>query len=373
MSHTTVSHDRDRVGWEIIDSLRMGVILIDQKGRILDLNDAACRLLGLSRQSILGRPASDSLPRGGVVSEVIRQTLADKRAVTDRIGSPHGEDEPCTFRCRSMLLRSDKKDDAILACHFEDVSDIANMEAEVKQLDRLATIGRFASGIAHEIRNPLMGIYAGVQYLQKTIVLDSPEQTTTFKIIRDEVERLNRIVSDLLGAAKMPDPELREVDPNSIPAKVVTLLKDEAAEKGIRICFEPDDSLPPIGLDPDLAHQVLLNLVRNAMQASPDNGTVTISISLSATNPSAGFLPGDAQGPGLEFRVRDEGPGVPDKSRETIFEPFQTTKKSGTGLGLYVSYQIMEKHGGALWVEDDEGKGAVFTARFRYGIPVTPE
>ena len=369
MNRIASSHEKSLACWDVIESLRLGLVVTSSEGAITDLNGAACRMLHVDRDRCIGMPAARALPRGGVVQAVIEETLRDRRAVADRIGSPLGENEPCTVRCRSTILRDPSGEMTGTACEIEDVSDLANMEEEVKHLDRLAMMGRFASSIAHEIRNPLTGIYAGVQYLKKTLDLPTDKEQITFTIISDEVERLNRIVTDLLGAARPPELECRTVDPNEIVHKVAPLAREEAAQKEVELELLCDGSLPPIALDSDLVLQVLHNLVRNAIEASPAGGKIIIETGLSATSPQLGILPSSCLPPSMEFRVIDEGPGVPAGKEELIFEPFQSTKKRGTGLGLYISFQIVKRHGGGLWVTNDEGKGASFVARFPYRQP----
>ncbi len=349
----------------------MGIVLVDREGRIGDMNGAACRMLQVKRENCVGEPAAKVLPAEGIVLEVIEKTLRDGRPVADLAGSPIDDDGDCTVRCRSTILRDGDSKMIGAACHFDDISDLSKMEKEVKHLDSLAMMGRFASTIAHEIRNPLMGIFAGVQFLQKTIDLSTPEQETTFTIICDEVDRLNRIVSDLLGAAKPPELCYESVDPNEICRKVSIIAREDALQRKVELSLDCDPALPPIQLDPDLASQVLLNLVRNALQASPPGGKVTLKTGLSPVSPRLGMLPSGSAPPAMEFRVIDEGPGVPEGKAEQIFEPFQSSKKSGTGLGLYISFQIMERHGGALWAVTETKKGATFIARFPYGTPET--
>ncbi len=369
MNRTAPSIGRSRIGREVIDSLSIGVVVADRRGIIVEWNDAASRLLKLDDARSAGRPAADVLP-DGVVRAVLLETSADGRGVAERIGPAVEGDSPGVMvRCRSTVLRGEGGGRIGAACHFEDVSDIARLEREVENLDRLAMMGRFASSVAHEIRNPLMGIYAGVQYLEKTLDLETNEQETTFRIIRDEVDRLNRLVTDLLGAARPPEIEYAVVDPKEICAKVVALARREADEAKVNLSLQCDPTLPPISIDPDLACQVLLNLARNAVQASPGGGEVRIATRPSAASPRSGILPAAEKPAAMEFVVTDEGPGVPEEDGETIFRPFHSTKKKGTGLGLYISFQIVERHGGALWLERNTSKGATFVARFPYTPP----
>lgn len=355
-----------RTAAEVIDSLRVGVLIADPDGHLAEINPTAARLLGIDAGESRGKHLLGILATGSVVYEVAEKTLPDMRAFPGLVGPLLSRNGECTVRCGSSILRDLDGDVVGILFEIQDVTSITHLEKMVQQLDRLATVGRFASTIAHEIRNPLTGIYAGIQFLEKSLPPENEQQRSTYFILREEVERLNRIVTDMLESARPPDPRLVLLDPGLIVYKVKTLLQEDADRKGVKLTIRCDETLPEILLDPDLISQVLLNLGRNAIEVSPDGGEVTISTDVSTSAPSLGILPRAGMKPGMEFRVCDQGPGVPESEKSRIFEPFHTSKKGGTGLGLFISYQIMERHGGNLWIESEEGRGAEFIARIPY-------
>ncbi|MBN1827065.1 MAG: PAS domain-containing protein [Candidatus Eisenbacteria bacterium] len=362
--------DGARLPADLVDSLHVGVLLLDPSGRVERMNRTAERLLlcaGATRAA--GVDFREFLPPESVVREAIEETFRDGRAVPNRVGPVSGARGARTVRCITSILRSAAGETEGVVCELQDVTSTTRLEEELHQLDRLATVGRFASTIAHEIRNPLTGIFAGIQFLEKTLPAETEEQRMTYQIVQEEVERLGRVVTDMLEAARPPKPKLIESDPNRLLEKVARLLAEDARRRRVRVVLAADDTLPRIRLDPDLISQVLLNLGRNAVEASPPGGSVTMETSVSVGAPTRGILPRSGTLPGMEFRVRDEGPGVPPDDRERIFEPFHTSKDGGTGLGLYISFQIMERHGGALWVRTGERGGAEFVARVPY-LPV---
>jgi signal transduction histidine kinase len=360
--------DRVRTEPALIDALRVGILVFDPSGRLLDMNRQAASLLEIPRETEPEAAWPGGLPAGSVVTLVVEKTLRDRRPVPETIGPLLGDEGNRLARCTSSAVRDEAGEIRAFVLEFQDVTAVARMEQEVRQLDRLATVGRFASAIAHEIRNPLTGIYAGVQFLEKTLPAGNEQQKTTFRIVREEVERLNRIVEDMLGSARPPVPRFETADPNALARKTRLLLEEEGRRRSVRVVLRCDETLPPIRLDPDLIEQVLLNLGRNAIEASPDGAEIFVETAASQGSASKGALPGGG-GPGVEFRVRDQGPGVAPGERERIFEPFRTSKKGGTGLGLYISFQIMERHGGALWLRAEAGKGADFSAWVPYRIP----
>ncbi|MBM3319494.1 MAG: PAS domain-containing protein [Candidatus Eisenbacteria bacterium] len=360
--------ERVRTEPPLIDALHVGILVFDPSGRLLDINRQAASLLEIPREAEPEAVRSGELPPGSVVTLVAEKTLRDRRPVPETIGPLLGDGSNRLARCTSSAVRDAAGKILAFVLEFQDVTAVVRMEQEVRQLDRLATVGRFASAIAHEIRNPLTGIYAGVQFLEKTLPEGNEQQKMTFRIVREEVERLNRIVEDMLGSARPPVPRFENADPNALARKACRLLEEEGRRRSVRIVFRCDETLPPIRLDPDLIEQVLLNLGRNAIEASPDGGEVLLETSASQGSPLRGAIP-CVGGPGVEFRVSDQGPGVAPGERERIFEPFRTSKKRGTGLGLYISFQIMERHGGALWLRTEGGKGAEFSAWVPYRIP----
>ncbi|RPJ42803.1 MAG: PAS domain-containing protein [Candidatus Latescibacterota bacterium] len=358
--------ERARLEPGVIDALHVGVLVLDPSGRIVDLNREAALLLDLSADSARDCASRDVLPPGSVVADVAERALRERRGVPETVGSLGGAPNGRFARCSATPVRGASREARAFAIEFRDVTGEVRVEQEVRQLDRLATIGRFAAAIAHEIRNPLTGIYAGVQFLERTLPPANDQQSATYQIVREEVEHLNRIVEDMLGTARTPEPRLETVDPNEVARKARLLLEEDARRRSVRVELRPDDSLPSVRLDPSLLLQVLLNLGRNALEASSAGGEITIETAVSLGSPSGGTIAAAASGPGVEFRVRDHGPGISPSERARIFEPFRTSKRGGTGLGLYVSFQIMEKHGGALWVRTEVDEGSEFSAWVPY-------
>ncbi len=354
------------IGSAILNSLRVGVVTVDRKGRILGMTGAASRILGVPDVPPRGRNYRGVIPPGSVAREVISKTLREGRGVPETIGPASGENEERRIRCVTSLIRDRAGKPRAVVVEIHDITLLARMEEEVRRLDRLATVGRFASALAHEIRNPLTGIYAGVQFLERSLPPENEQQEITYRIVREEVERLNRIVGDMLGTTKPPEPDRKVTDPNEITQHVALLLEEEGRRREVKVTYRADATLPRIRLDPDLMTQVLLNLGRNAIQASPAGGEVTLEATVSTGTPAYGMLPHTGSTPGVEFHVRDQGPGIAPSDQARLFEPFQTGRKDGTGLGLYISYQIMEAHAGALWAKTGKGGGAEFIAWIPY-------
>jgi len=218
--------------------------------------------------------------------------------------------------------------------------------------ERLKLLSRFISSIAHEIKNPLTGISAGVQYLAKKIQPGVREEETV-DFILNEINRLNRIVDDLYKAAKPPKLELQEIDLNDVAGRSLICLSEDVTRRRLAVSQNFDKALTEFEADPDRLQQVLINIIKNAIEASPEGGTIHIETSL--------------QNGRATIRVTDEGEGIGPEDSERIFEPFYSTKDRGSGLGLCISQRIIDEHGGTIRVEAPDGGGTRFVIELPTG------
>jgi signal transduction histidine kinase len=214
--------------------------------------------------------------------------------------------------------------------------------------ERMKLFGRFMSTVAHEIKNPLTGISAGVQYLSKRIESGACEQDTVDFILA-EISRLSRIVDDLYKIAKPPELVLGPTRINDVVEKSLLCLSEAILTSRLSVRQDLDPEIPVFDADPDRLQQVIINIIKNAIEASPEGGSVEIRTGL--------------DGASVVIAVGDTGPGIPDADRERILEPFYSTKEKGTGLGLSVSRAIVDAHGGTISAGTREEGGACFTIR----------
>jgi len=232
----------------------------------------------------------------------------------------------------------------------------------MKERDRLAALGQMAAGLAHEIRNPLGSIKGAAQYLQPGPTTENGREGTRegtrefLDIIIEEVNRLNKIVSQFLDYARPYRGEQRQLEVADVLKKTLSLINKEAEEHGrVDIAAEFADRMPPVRADAEQLLQVFLNLSLNALQAMPHGGKLWIATALrraTRRGAAAAFL---------EIRFRDTGVGIPPGDLKNLFIPFFTTKEKGTGLGLPISQRIIENHGGTIEVRSQPGEGATFT------------
>lgn len=226
-----------------------------------------------------------------------------------------------------------------------------NLE-HVKRAARMSALGHLSAGLAHEIRNPLASIEGAAAIVEREP--DNVARRTEFlAIIREESQRLNGLVTNFLDFARPRPPALRPVEVQSLIQSVLTLLSQTLHRSDVTFRMEIASGLNGLRCDPEQMKQVLLNLVLNAMQAMPAGGEVVVDA---------------AEDNGiLKIRVKDQGPGIPSGDIDSIYDPFFTTKDTGTGLGLPVAYQIVQQHGGELMLEENGPGGACFAIRLPSG------
>jgi len=242
---------------------------------------------------------------------------------------------------------------------FDRMSEkIEEAQRQVILTEKLASAGKLAAGVAHELNNPLTGILAFAEDLRAHAGPDDPRRAD-YDVIIHETRRCGNIVHDLLDFARQEAPERRETDLNQVIARAIALVEHQAAFHLVRFALELDPRLPPVLADPGQIQQVFLNLITNAADAMQNGGTIAIATRA-------------VEGPAVEASVADTGTGIPEAIRHRIFEPFFSTKRqngssehqSGQGLGLAVSWSIVERHGGRISVESAVGRGTTFFVRF---------
>jgi hypothetical protein len=213
---------------------------------------------------------------------------------------------------------------------------------QMSRAEHFSTLGELATGLAHEIRNPLAGIAGVVEIIARDLPSTSPA-CAVVKDVRHEISQINRIITDLLDTARPRSPQVRPADLNTTVEHSVMLARQQALSKPITIDFHKNGSLPDIPHDGDQIHQVLLNLLLNAIQAIEGPGMIKVEL--------------DEVGPRVAVRVTDSGRGIAAENLPDIFKPFFTTKGNGTGLGLSLARRIVEEHHGTIEVASTVGKG----------------
>jgi signal transduction histidine kinase len=219
---------------------------------------------------------------------------------------------------------------------------------QMSRAEHLATLGELATGLAHEIRNPLAGIAGVIEIVSRDLPSTSPARAVVGDV-RQEIARINHIVTDLLQTARPHPPRVRKGNLNTTVEHAVMLGRQQALASAVEIVLQKDPSLPEVEHDSDQIHQVLLNLLLNALQAIDQNdrrGMVVVTVRQRESN--------------AVIEVADNGRGIPYEHLPSIFRPFFTTKGDGTGLGLSLAHRIVEDHQGHIEVRTTVGKGTTF-------------
>jgi two-component system sensor histidine kinase HydH len=341
---------------DVLDRLSDGIVVVSPDGRARSWNRAAREILALGPRVRPGMPARELLRSVVPGEDLVTAALAGRRFETETLlQNARGEEIP--VRAAFLPLGARGGAVAVLA----DLTKMRRLEQELRQRERLSLVGQLSAGVAHEVRNPLAGISSSAQVLLGRFE-PRDERTRFVKAILDEVGRLDRIVSQLLQFARPGEPRLRK---GSLAETVRHLLETSGpwlTESGVEVETVLAPRVPESWFDPDLVHQVLLNLVANAVQAMPKGGKLRIEVRpltrrgvARGSGRRAGDLRQSAGGRAphthvVQVRIGDTGEGIAKEHLSRLFDPFFTTKPSGTGLGLSICQSIVQEHGGTIHV-----------------------
>ena len=308
----------------VIESMPTGLISLDEKGVLVSQNSMAEALLAETETAV-----------EGFLSKIDRQN-SEQEIVCSSI---KGENIPVKINISPLLNHKGEASGQVLI--LQDMREIRKIEQQLELSRRLASLGRMAAGIAHEIRNPLGTLRGFAQYFGKIAEPETDGQKYA-ELMVSEVDRLNESISTLLQFARAPEPQCVELDANMLFEKVQNLLDAECEAAGITLVQSVEQEAR-LYADPDLLLQVLLNIIQNAIRGTDSGGEIRMSLSLQNTN--------------SVLTITDSGHGMSDEVQKQIFDPFFSTRKEGTGLGLAISHQIVEQHHGRMEVTSIEGQG----------------
>ncbi len=324
---------------DILRSLQDGICCVSREGMVLDVNPAFRNLMSANIEV-------------GMSIHALTPELADwitRKPSALRTRVNHGSQVLELEVSVQDLMVQEQLSGSILV--LRNRSEISRLERDLAQQEKLAAIGRLTSSIAHEIRNPLTSIAGSLELLRPSITAKEPENRELFDIVFREIRRLNDLISELRVYTSQRKPRAEQLDLVEFIQETVMLCEADPKNAGTRFRVELPATCP-IRFDPGGLRQVLLNLIINAVQAAPKTW-VKISI--------------ERAGEGILVDVEDPGPGIPEDLQEKIFEPFVSTKSSGTGLGLAVAGHILMAHGGRLMLARSDASGTVM----RLVIPVS--
>lgn len=334
----------------LIYNLPVGLVSIGPDGRIVTVNPEAAKILRLEDKHLPGRPVEKILPHEIIaiihnlgptdpaVEIELECCLDSEAAILIGLNASAWHDREGIFRGTILLIR--------------DLSEIKALRKEIARSQRLASLGSLAAGVAHEIRNPLSSIKGFATYFKERNGAN-PKEHETASIMINEVERLNRVVGQLLELARPIELVRRPINMDTLLKNSLALIESRAAEKSININTRLNDPHLTVWVDSDRLNQVLLNLYINAIDAM-DHGSGRLTISARKANRETGVL----------IAVTDNGAGIEQRDLPHVFDPYFTGKSAGTGLGLAIVHNILEAHAGTVSVESTPGEGTTFTLFF---------
>ncbi len=336
----------------VVESMADGLISIDSDKKIVTLNRRAAEFLGGEEKNLKGLIISN------IFEPNIETLLKDQKMIIRdmevEIKPSSGGQIPLSLSAAPLKDETGREMGLVLL--LRDLREIRDLQEKVRRSERLASLGRLAAGVAHEIRNPLSSIRGFAQYFMRRLKGQEEEQGYASIMVK-EVDRLNRVITELLDFARPKEPHREPQAMEEIVAYSLMLLKTEFSQKQIILekSFAPD--LPKVEVDRDQISQALLNLFLNSLESMEGGGKIEIS------------LKKIRQPPALEIEVTDTGRGIAREDLGKVFEPFFSTKRKGSGLGLAIVHQIVEGHGGNIAVDSQEGRGTTF----RITLPLNEE
>ncbi len=336
-----------RMQEQIVEALRAAVVVVDADDVVRTANAAARTVLGLPAEAV-----GAALDRGG--------PLGDVEGLVDAIDEVRARNEPVQLEAarvapsprRRIDLRvspfgGEGRGEGGILIVAEDVTSELETKTRLIHTERLAAIGRMAAHVTHEVRNPLSSIGLNVEMLEDELPAVNQEARVLLGAIHREIDRLTGITEEYLHLARMPEPRLAAEDPADLVHQLAEFVRAEMAAAGVALVVRAPRSLPPVPMDEQQLRQALLNLLRNAREASPAGGEVEIAA-------------GPSDDGGVVIEVKDRGVGIEPDAREHIFDMFFSTKIRGTGLGLPLTQQIVVAHGGTIRCDSEVGAGTTF-------------
>lgn len=332
----------------VVEHMPIGLIALDDQRHIAAFNNTAESVLQLSHRRVLGEDAETILPpelcaelkcleiQNEVIEKEIDCTVGDGKVVPLEIGA--------------SLLEDENRNSLGYVILFKDLTEVRLLRREIERSRRLASVGRLAAGVAHEIRNPLSSIKGFATYFKERYQ-DIPQDQQTATIMIQEVDRLNRVVSQLLEFARPVNIKPQSTNLSALIDDSIKLIENQAAQKNIVVKTHNPNQATEIMIDPDRLNQVLLNLYLNAIESMVSGGELKIELS------------SNSEADGIDINISDTGCGISPEDLLKIFDPYYTTKSSGTGLGLAIAHNIIEAIGGQIKVSSSQGNGTVFTIR----------
>lgn len=320
-----------------------GILLWNDQFQIVDINQSGQRMLQMSKEDLVGISLHSILNDCNITDDELKEQIRSIHSDGQSDGN------------LSITLKSGRKKffefsnklnifSNISMTTFKDITEKLEMEEQLRKSDTLNVIGELAAGIAHEIRNPMTALKGFIQLLEGSVKED---HTMYFNVITTELSRIDSIINEFLILAKPQAVKFVEKDISQIMKETVDLLSAQAVLHNVQFRTYYEQNLPRVFCESNQMKKVFINIIKNAIEVMPKGGYITVSIQKESDQR-------------VHISIGDEGTGIPAHKIKKLGEPFYTTKERGTGLGLMVTYKIIEEHKGTIEVESKLGEGTVF-------------
>jgi PAS domain S-box-containing protein len=339
---------------QILSNLQDGMMLFTRDSRVVLVSSSVERFLGTGRHQLLGASVWEIFTRDTVLGRLVLD------AFSTGISIPQSEVETESGRRIEFGLemiqnapggmnagKAHETLGALLTMH--DLESVREIEDELELSHRLAAIGRLTSGVGHEVKNPINAIVVHLELMRTKLSSEESPAMRHLTVIQSEIQRLDRVVQTLVDFSRPVEPHMQEQDFRQVIGKVMQLASAELATHAVNVVSRMPEHVVLVKVDTDMMRQALLNIVLNGTQAMPEGGTLTIEL---AEEARAAVL-----------SVTDDGVGISREILPRIFDLYFTTKKDGSGIGLAMTYRIVQLHSGIVEVASEVGKGTTFTIR----------
>jgi signal transduction histidine kinase len=335
---------------QIMTNLEDGILLFTRDARAVLVSDSVERFLGMGRNQILGVEIHEIFDRTTLLGSTVRDAFdAGVSIVQEEITTETGRRVQISLDFIHDDHQAERRQTlgALLTLH--DLESVREIESELELSRRLAAIGRLTSGVGHEVKNPINAIVVHLELLRNKLDRSDDRALRHLEIIQSEIQRLDRVVQTLVDFSRPVELQLMEQDLREVVASVLLLASAEFETRNVQVSSMLPEGPTIAKIDSDLMKQALLNVVLNGAQAMAAGGRLQVKLSSDARVAS--------------ISVHDEGEGIPDEVRQKIFDLYFTTKREGSGIGLAMTYRILQLHNGQVDVQSQPGKGTTFVLR----------
>lgn len=347
---TGMMRDEMSEGSTIFNTISDGIMVVDNKGKVRNVNQGICRILGIDEKEIINKNLYNLLNEWDCNDEnkqlpgIVIESLETQREFRQQEKVFVRNTEVLYLAVSTYMLRNKSKNPIGVLAVVHDFTQRKKLEQQLMHVEKLATAGQMAAELAHEIKNPICSIKGLIQIMGKKHCL---EDSKYYEVITNEIERISILLQRFL-ALTQNKPKLEKTSINSLIEEIVPLIESYAESKNIGINVDMQKAMPDIFADRENIRQVVVNIVQNGIDALPRNGKMNISIWYDQINDF------------IKMEFKDNGSGIKPEYLDKIFEPFFTTKDNGSGLGLAISHKIIENHCGKLFAFNNLDGGATF-------------